>query len=91
MSKRIQARDRSTVILTYSTMDANSLRMMAQQIRLKGDRKPSLSLIARRSMQVYQQFIQASPFNFEAERQELEKMVTRIPKPAKTSKKKAIE
>ena len=86
MTKRIQARDRTTVLLTYSASDANALRMLAQTIQLRGDRKPSLSLLARRAMTIYRALLDSSPAAFDAEVRALDKMVTPVPKPAPLSK-----
>ena len=86
MTKRIQSRDRTTLILTYSTSDANALRAMTQTLRLKGDRKASLSLLARRAMARYLahvELLQSRPALFACEVAELERMCTPVPKPAK--------
>ena len=53
MSKRIKAYDRSTVVLSYRPHEANALRLLAQTIKLKGDDKPSLSLLSRRALVLY--------------------------------------
>ena len=91
MTRRIQARDRTSVMLTYSTTDAFELRKMVQSIRLKGDKKPSLSLIARRSLQLYGRHLEqvkaGRPDLFAAELTALERMVTPVPQPARKSKK----
>ena len=93
MTRRLQTHDRSTVILTYSTRDANALRMAVQSIRLKGTRKPSLSLIARRSLHLYLSGLAGAQENrldlYEAEIATLESMVTDHPSPALKSKRKA--
>lgn len=71
------------------------MRQLVQSIRIKGTRKPSLSLIARRSMQLYVARLEAAqrtrPELFDSEVAELERMVTRVPAPARYSKRKAPE
>ena len=68
------------------------MRQLVQSIRIKGTRKPSLSLIARRSMQLYVARIETAqrtrPEVFAAEIAELERMVTPTPAPAQYSKRK---
>jgi hypothetical protein len=86
MTKRIQASDRTTVILSYSTRDAQALRAIAQAILLKQGKRPSLSLLCRRALQLYGQLI-TSPAHREAEIQELNQLVTPVPAPAPHSKK----
>ena len=88
MTRHIQAKDGTTVALHYPAYQAQALRSLVQRIRLKGDRKPSLSLFARRAMQVYLDHIESSPRALEAERLAMEKMVTPVPVPAKFSKRK---
>ena len=90
MTRRIQARDRTTVILSYSTRDAQALRSIAQAILLKRDKRPSLSLLCRRALQLYGQLI-TSPAHREAEIEALNKMVTSVPAPAPHSKRPHVE
>ena len=89
LTQRIQARDRTTVLLTYSTRDANELRRMAQSITLKAGKKPSLSLFARRALQVYGSYLKDSR-NAANEAAVLDRMVTPVPSPAPRSKRKAL-
>lgn len=86
MTRRIQARDRTTVLLTYSATDANELRMMAQSVTLKAGKKPSLSLFARRALQVYGSYLRDSG-NAANETAVLDRMTTKVPKPAPRSRK----
>ena len=92
MTLRVKAADRTSVMLTYSTTDANAIRAFVHSIRLKGTKAPSQSLIARRSLQVYllrlEQLRRDRPDQFAAEVAELERMVTPVPSPALTSKKR---
>jgi len=93
LTRRIQAADGTTVLLHYQAPEAHRMRALVQSIRLKGDRKPSLSLIARRSMQLYLARLASAQANrpdlYTAEIAELEAMVTPVPQPALRSKKKA--
>ena len=90
MTKRIQASDRTTVILSYSTRDAQALRAIAAAILLKRDKRPSLSLLCRRALQLYGQLI-TSPAHRAAEIEALNKMVTSVPVPAPHSKRPQIQ
>ena len=87
-TRRIQASDRATVSLTFTTRDAEALRAMAAAFTLKGDKKASLSLISRRSLQLYLQLI-ADPTRKALEEAALNRMVTVVPAPAPFSKRKA--
>ena len=89
LTQRIQAHDRTTVLLTYSTQDANELRRMAQSITLKAGKKPSLSLFARRALQVYGRYLEDSR-NAANETAVLDRMVTPVPSPAARSKRKPL-
>ena len=53
LTKYIRARDGTVLTLNYRHQEANAIRSALQKIRLKGDKTPSLSLIARRSIAVY--------------------------------------
>lgn len=88
LAKRIQAHDRTTVLLTYSRTDANELRTLVQSITLKASKKPSLSLIAKRAMGIYLERMK-EPDEFARETAVLDRMVTPVPAPAPYSKKKA--
>ena len=87
MTRYIKAHNRTTVVLSYSTTDAHALRMMAQSITLKEGKKPSLSLLSRRALQIYSDLL-LSPGNLSRETDKLNSMVTRVPAPATTSKRK---
>ena len=90
MTKPVQASDRTTVILSYTQRDAKALRLMAAAFTLKGTKKASLSLISRRSLQLYLQLI-ADPTRKAHEEAALERMVTVVPTPAPFSKRKVTE
>jgi len=85
MTKRVQASDRTTVILSYSTRDAQALRAIAAAILLKQGKRPSLSLLCRRALQLYGQLI-TSPAHRATEIEELNRMVTPVPVSAPHSK-----
>ena len=87
-TRRIQASDRATVSLTFTTRDAKALRAMAASFTLKGAKKASLSLISRRSLHLYLQLI-TDPTRKAHEEAALNKMVTPVPAPAPFSKRKA--
>jgi hypothetical protein len=75
----------STVTLNYPKNEAQRLRDLIESIRLRGDRKPPLSLIARRSMAVYLDHIQSSRATMETEVQALEILATPIATRKKTA------
>ena len=89
-TRRIQASERSTVSLTFTTRDAEALRSAAAAFTLKGDKKASLSLISRRSLQLYLQLI-TDPTRKAHEEAALNQMVTVVPAPAPFSKRKVTE
>jgi hypothetical protein len=78
LTKYIRARDGTVLTLNYRRQDAHEIRAAVQRIRLKGDRTPSLSLIARRSLALYLARLQSSPAAFADEVQALEKLATPI-------------
>ena len=86
-TRRIQASDRATVSLTFTTRDAQALRAVAAAFTLKGTKKASLSLIARRSLHLYLQLI-ADSTRKAHEEAALNKMVTVVPAAALFSKRK---
>ena len=74
----IKAGDGTTLILKYRHAQAIELRMTLQKLRLKGDKQPSLSLIARRSMGLYLEHLESSPTALANEVQALEKLATPV-------------
>ena len=89
LTKRVQAKDRSTVVLSYPASDAVAMRALAQSINLKGDRQPSLSLLTRRSMALYLEMLDTArtghPMAWAAEIAALEQMATAHPTGKKPS------
>lgn len=93
MTKRVRARDGTTLVLNYRKPEAARMRALVQSIRIKGNKSPSLSLIARRSMQFYLTRLESARVNrpdaYASELFELESMVTPVPQPALHSKKQS--
>ena len=78
LTRYIRAREGTKLVLNYRHQEANAIRSALQRIRLKGDKAPSLSLIARRSMGLYIEHLQSSPSALEGEVQALEKLATPV-------------
>ena len=87
MTKRVQASDRATVVISYPSREAIALRTLAASFTLKRDKKASLSLVSRRALQVYAQIL-SNPVHRTNETKVLDKMVTPIPSPAPFSTRK---
>lgn len=66
----------TTVTLNFRALEATSLRSFVDSVRLRGDKIPSLSLIARRAMSVYLAHAQYSPETRASEIAALEKLAT---------------
>lgn len=78
MTKYIRARDGTKLILNYHHQEANAMRQVLSRIRLTGNRAPSLSLIARRSMELYLEHLQSGSLAFANEVDALEKLATPV-------------
>lgn len=82
LTKAVKAADGTTVVLNYRKPEAAQMRELVRSLRLKGDRRPSMSLIARRSMGLYLDNMaraqRTRPDLFAREVEALEKMVTPI-------------
>lgn len=81
---------RAILALTFSAGEAEDLRRFAAGITVRrrsaaGPRHPSMSLIARRGVALFEAAFRRDP---EGETAKLESMVAWTPKPAKTSKRK---
>ena len=74
----------STIVLNYPKNEAQCIRAAIEAIRLRGNRKPSLSLIARRSIAVYLDHLQSSHTALDTEVQALEILATPIATRKKT-------
>lgn len=87
MTKRLRGADGTTLVLNYAKHDAQAIRAFVESFRIKGDRKVSLSLIARRSLGLYLARMGSAshsrPDVFEGEIAELERMCTPVAQPAK--------
>ena len=75
----------SALVLNYPPNEAARLRDLISSIRLRGDRKPSLSLLARRSMAVYLDHVASSPDALADEIEALEMLATPIATRKKTA------
>ena len=80
LTQYIPAKDSTKLILNYRHQEANGIRAALDRIRLKGDKTPSLSLIARRSMALYLEHLTSSPQAFDMEVEALERLATRASK-----------
>lgn len=89
LTKRVRAYDRSTLVLSYSSADAQELRALAQAIRLKQDKRPTLSLLARRSLHLYREALMR-PGAMESEIAKLNEMTTPVPKPAPVTARRGL-
>lgn len=81
LTRRVRAYDRSTLVLSYSSADAKELRALVQAIRLKQGKRPTLSLLARRGLNLYRDALMR-PGVLESEIAKLNEMTTPVPKPA---------
>ena len=84
LTRYIKARDGTAIVLNYRHQEANALRMACQRIRLQGNKQPSLSLVARRSMSLYMAHLESSPSAFANEVRALEKLATPVSSRAPT-------
>jgi hypothetical protein len=91
LTKRIHAKDGTTLMIYYPAFHAHEMRNLVQFIRIKG-KQPSMALIARRSMALYVERMKLArdshPDLFEREVRALADMVTHRPQPALKSKKR---
>lgn len=78
LTKYIRASNGTTLTLNYPHREASAIREAIQRIHLKGDKTPSLSLIARRSMSLYLAHLGSSPAAFDDEVKALEKVATPV-------------
>lgn len=75
LTARVNASGRATLVLSYPQRDAEALRKLATSFTVKGRSLP-LSLLARRSLQIYSQMA-ADPVIHGRELQALTEMVTK--------------
>ena len=66
----------STLVLNLRPHEATALRSFIASIRLRGDKVPSLSLVARRAVSAYLAHVQFSPETRASEIDVLEKLAT---------------
>lgn len=75
-SRYVRAVNGTTIVLNYTEREAQPLREAVAGIRLRGNRQPSMSLIARRSMHLYLELLRRDPQARAAEMSELERLAT---------------
>ena len=68
----------TTLVLNLRPLEATALRSFVASVRLRGDKTPSLSLIARRAMAAYLSHVQYSPESRASEIAVLEKLATPV-------------
>ena len=78
-SRQFKGPGSSTLIVNLGPIEAGQLRSFIATVRLKGDKIPSMSLIARRAMSVYLSHAQYSVETRASEIAALEKMATPYP------------
>lgn len=83
LAKRVRGR-RTILALTYNENEAERLRHLASHITIKGDKHPSMSLLARFGLQVISELHERDPVGLAAR---LGRMATAVPHPATYSKK----
>ena len=66
----------ATLVLNLRPQEATALRSFVASVRLRGDKIPSLSLVARRAMLAYLAHVQYSPETRASEIAVLEKLAT---------------
>ena len=81
VTRQVKAYDRTTLVLSYTTPDANALRALVDSMHLKAGKKPSLSVLARRALEVYRRLL-ARPGVLASEIEALNRLTTPVPKPA---------
>ena len=85
LTRRVSRTGNSALVLNYPQNEAARLRDLVDSIRLRGNRKPSMSLLARRSMQLYLDMVQSSHAALANEVQALEMLSTPITTRRKTT------
>jgi hypothetical protein len=78
LSRYLKRSSSTTIVLNYPKNEAQRIRALVESIRLRGDRKPALALIARRSISVYLDYFQSSPTALAGEVDALEILATPI-------------
>jgi hypothetical protein len=77
MTRYTRAAGSSTMSLNLNPFEALQLKAFIATLRLRGNKIPSMSLIARRAVLAYLTHIQFSPETRASEMEVLEKMATR--------------
>lgn len=84
LSRYLRRTGTTTLTLNYPKDEATRMRDLTASIRLRGDRKVPLSLLARRSMAVYLNHVASSPDALAHEIAALEQLATPISTRKKT-------
>ena len=77
-TKYLKGSQGTSLVLKYRPHEAATLHSIIKRIRLKGDKAPSLSLIARRSLALYLDLLDSSTQAFDNEVRALEKLATPV-------------
>lgn len=75
-SRYLKASGSTTITLNFRPQEATKIRAFVDGVRLRGNKIPSLSLVARRAMTVYLSHAQYSPETRASEIAALEKLAT---------------
>lgn len=81
MTARIKGHDQCTLLLKYTKSDTLALRALVASIHLKQGKAPTMSLIARRSLQLYRDLLKG-PDAMKSEIEAMNQMTTPTPSPA---------
>lgn len=84
MTKYTRAAGGTALTLNFRPQEATALRTFVDSVRLRGDKIPSLSLVARRAMTHYLGYAQMSPTTRTTEISALEALATPFTDRAKT-------
>jgi hypothetical protein len=76
LTKYTRAAGSTTMSLNLNPLEASSLKAFIATLRLRGDRIPSMSLIARRAVMAYLEHLKFSPETRASEVAVLERMAT---------------
>ena len=76
LTRQVRDANATALTLNYSPKEATALRSFVASIKLRGDKTPSMSLIARRAMTVYLAHVQYSHETKASEIAVLEKLAT---------------
>ena len=78
LTRYTRAAGSTTMSLNLNPLEADALRAFIVTLRLRGDKIPSMSLIARRAVLAYLEHLKFSPETRASEMAVLERMATRF-------------